>query len=133
MEPMRGLISADDHVQEHPEVWTSRMSAAKWGDRVPHVEKQTDDSDWWIIDGQRFPLTGAATAGAGLEDRSNAPRRWADVPTSYYNPKARLQAMDRDGVDHSVLYPTAPGVAGETLAHIADADLRIACVQAYND
>jgi uncharacterized protein len=128
-----GLISADDHVQEHPDVWTSRLSAAKWGDRVPHIETQTDRSDCWVIDGRRFPLTGTATAGAGLDDRSKAPQRWADVPPSYYDPTARLAAMDRDGVDYSVLYPTMAGVAGETLAHIADADLRVACVEAYND
>ncbi len=34
-----GFISADDHVQEHPEVWSSRMSKTKWGERIPHVEK----------------------------------------------------------------------------------------------
>src|SRR5215470_19437362 len=27
------LISVDDHVQEHPEVWTQRMSRATWGER----------------------------------------------------------------------------------------------------
>ncbi len=41
MELKYGLISADDHVYEHPEVWTARMSKQKWGDLVPHVE-----TDW---------------------------------------------------------------------------------------
>jgi hypothetical protein len=27
-----GFISADDHAQEHPQVWTSRMSKTKWGE-----------------------------------------------------------------------------------------------------
>lgn len=39
-----GLISADDHVQEHGEVWTRRMSREKWGDRIPHLESQSDGS-----------------------------------------------------------------------------------------
>ena len=39
MELKYGFISADDHVQEHPEVWTKRMSKAKWGERIPHVRR----------------------------------------------------------------------------------------------
>ena len=30
-----GVISADDHVQEAPDVWTKRMSKAKFGDDIP--------------------------------------------------------------------------------------------------
>ena len=45
MELKFGFISADDHVQEHPEVWTSRMSKAKWGDRIPHLERQADGTE----------------------------------------------------------------------------------------
>ena len=44
MELKYGFISADDHVQEHPEVWTKRMSKTQWGDRIPHVASQADGS-----------------------------------------------------------------------------------------
>ena len=40
MELKYGLISVDDHVQEHPEVWTQRMSQTQWGDRMPHIATQ---------------------------------------------------------------------------------------------
>src|SRR5487761_1409574 len=100
-----GLISVDDHVQEHPQVWTSRMPAAKWGDRIPHVEQQADGSDRWVVDGQVLPLRGAATAGAVMPDRAREPQRWDEVPRMAYEPSQRLQAMDADGVDYSVLYP----------------------------
>ncbi len=33
------FISVDEHVQEHPELWTKRLSRARWGDRIPHIEK----------------------------------------------------------------------------------------------
>ena len=42
MELKHGFISCDDHVQEHPEVWTKRMSKEKFGDRIPHIAKQAD-------------------------------------------------------------------------------------------
>ena len=32
-----GVISADDHVQEAADVWTNRMSKAKFGDDIPHI------------------------------------------------------------------------------------------------
>ena len=62
-----GLISADDHVQEHPEVWTSRLSKAKWGDRIPHVEA-SGGVERWVVDGEPVALTGVASAGALMPD-----------------------------------------------------------------
>jgi hypothetical protein len=37
MEIKFGLISADSHAAFHRDDFTSRMSASKWGDRIPHV------------------------------------------------------------------------------------------------
>jgi predicted TIM-barrel fold metal-dependent hydrolase len=127
-----GLISVDDHVVEHPQLWTERLSSARWGDRIPHVE-QADDGECWVVGGQKLPLTGRGSVGATLADRAAPPTRWADVPPAAYVPAERLKAMDADGVDVSVLYPTIAGLAGETFGTLDDADLELACVQAYND
>lgn len=133
MELKHGFISVDDHVQEHPEVWTSRMSKARWGDRIPHVERQADGSERWVVDGRKVDLAGVALAGAVMPDRAQEPQRWADVPGVAYKPADRLAAMDVDGVDCSVLYPSVAGRAGETFGGINDPALELACVQAYND
>ncbi len=133
MELRYGVVSVDDHVQEHPDVWTSRMSKAKWGDRIPHLSEQRDGSQVWEINGQKAPMRGTASAGAMMPDRNQEPQRWDQVPAAAYQPAARLQAMDADGVDCSVLYPTVPGVAGQHFGAIEDAQLELACVQAYND
>ena len=133
MELKYGFISCDDHVQEHPEVWTKRMSKAKWGDRIPHVERQADGTERWVVDGQKIDLAGVAIAGAAMADRAREPQRWADVPSAVATPKERLTAMDVDGVDYSVLYPSVAGRAGETFGRLKDAELELACVQAYND
>lgn len=133
MELKYGFISADDHVQEHPEVWTKRMPEAKWGDRIPHIERQSDGSERWVVDGNPVDLGGVAIAGAAMPDRAREPQRWDEVPKVAYNPRERLTAMDVDGVDYSVLYPSVAGRAGETFASLADAELELACVQAYND
>ena len=133
MEMKKGFISVDDHVQEQPDVWTERLSKAKWGNRIPHIEKQADGTENWVVDGRKLPLGGVASAGAAMRDRTEEPQCWQDVPKVAYDPMERLKAMDTDGVDYSVLYPTVAGVAGETFGRLTDPDFELACVQAYND
>ena len=127
------FISADEHVQEHPAVWTKRLSAATWGNRIPHVEQRQAGIDRWLVDGREIPLRGVADCGALMQDRSQNPQRWEQVPGAVYDPKERLKAMDRDGVDYAVLYPTVGGAAGQNFGRIEDPELELACVQAYND
>ena len=127
------LISADDHVQEHPAVWTSRMAQAKWGQRIPHVERLDDGSDRWFVNGQPISLPGVAVAGAALADRGSEAKTWDDVPPMIYSAPERLKAMDTDGIDYSVLYPSVSGLAGEIFGKLDDADFELAGVQAYND
>ncbi len=133
MKTKYGFISVDDHVLEHPEVWTQRLSKTKWGGRIPHVEPQADGTEHWVVDGRSYPLTGVASVGAAMRDRTHKPRCWEEVPEVTYKPDERLKIMDADGVDCSVLYPTVAGMAGETFGRIEDAQFELACVRAYND
>ena len=133
MELKHGFISADDHVQEHPEVWTARLSQAKWGERIPQVKRLVNGSDAWFVDGCRVNLPGVAVASAVMADRGVEPARWEDVPRVLFSASERLKAMDVDGVDSSVLYPTVSGLAAQTFGKLDDGDLELACVQAYND
>lgn len=128
-----GLISTDDHVQEHPSVWTDRLSRARWGDRIPQIRELEDGTERWFVDEKPLDLPGIAIAAALMSDRNREPQRWEEVPGAAYDPAERLRAMDVDRVDTSVLYPTVAGVAGETFARLADPELELACVQAYND
>lgn len=128
-----GLISVDDHVQEPPDLWTQRLSRSMWGDRIPHVAKRDDGTEFWLVDGQEMAMFGVASAGAAMSDRAREPQTWAEVPKLAYDPAARLQAMDKDAVDYTVLYPTVAGLAGETFGRLTDAAFELACVQAYND
>ena len=41
--------------------------------------------------------------------------------------------MDAAGIDYAVLYPTVAGSGGQSFGRIEDAELELACVQAYND
>jgi predicted TIM-barrel fold metal-dependent hydrolase len=127
------FISVVDYVVEDPDLWTRRLPKAAWGDRVPHLEREPDGSDCWVIDGRRTPLSKLVQIGALTADRVDVPRRWEEIPEIASSPAARLAAMDKDGLQRSVLYPTLAGFSGELLAAIADPELELACVQAYND
>ncbi|MBV8773070.1 MAG: amidohydrolase family protein [Deltaproteobacteria bacterium] len=126
------MISADDHVIEHPRLWTERLSKQRWGDRIPHLERDSDGSDCWIVDGRKLPLLGSGSAAALMPERTE-PRTWAEVPPAAHNPAERLKPMDACGIAAAVLYPSVAGVGGETFAMVEDAELERDCVQAYND
>ena len=133
MELKHGLISVDDHVQETPETWSAYMSAQKWGDLIPHLEDREDGSQTWVVAGCRLDDRPLAETGALMPNRNLSPQRWEDVPAAAYDPAQRLRAMDADGVDCQVLYPSLSGGSGEVIGAISDPALQLACVQAYNN
>ena len=62
------IIDVDSHVTEPPDLWTSRVSVAKWGDLVPHVrwDDQWQEERWFVGD-QSFIGVGVG-AMAGWKD-----------------------------------------------------------------
>lgn len=133
MQSRFGLISVDDHVQETPKLWASRLSKKTWGDRIPHVVRLKSGKERWVADGKVLLQGEIAEVGALMGDRQDAPRSWDEVPPEAYDPKARLRAMDAARIDASVLFPTVAGVAGQAFGAIKDPKFELACVQAYND
>jgi predicted TIM-barrel fold metal-dependent hydrolase len=139
-----GLISADSHAQLERYAFTKRMSKAKFGGRIPHVEESADPSwkafQWddrpcerWLVDGRVVDTRGVANCPAlmGHIDRSFMPQRWEDTPPAAYDPIARLKVLDEDGIDGEVLFCNNP-VFGSAFIQ-CDPELELACVEAYND
>jgi predicted TIM-barrel fold metal-dependent hydrolase len=121
------LISANDHVVEPSDLWTSRLpvSLAESGPRV--VTRRGT---------QRWDLgtTSLAVADLGVPAvGSGTATHVEDMDVAAYEPSARLAAMDRDGVYATVLLPHVIGFAGERLRHLADGDLWTAAARVYND
>jgi uncharacterized protein len=124
------LVDADSHINEPPDLWTSRVPA-KFKDRAPHME-HFEQGDAWVLEGVRDPINFGSNAAAGipLAERS-AWVRWEDIRPGGYDPKARLLEMDVDLVDAAVLYPT-PRISHLMIAN-PDPDFHLAMVRAYND
>ena len=133
MEIKYGLISSDSHGQLGKDAYTSRMSKAKWGDRIPHVievreEKFDFPVERWIVNSE-IQGGNVCNCPTAMEKRSYYPQRWEEVPVEVYDPPSRLKALDRDRVDAEVLFPNGPGGT----FFYDDAEFELACVRAYND
>ena len=133
MEIKHKLISADSHAGFDRDDFAKRMSVQKWGDRIPQIVESTIDGeriDRWTVNGEpRHNDVGNCPVLMG-EPAPKYPKRYEEIPAAYHDPKARLEALDADGVDAEVLFPNPPG--GTFFEH-GDAEYELAVVQAYND
>ena len=125
------VIDVDTHLTEPPDVFTSRV-AAKWGERVPHIAR-VHGYDVWIADGGRIASPGSASM-AGWDDLPpKGPPTYDDIDPAMYDPKARLEFMDAQGIFAQVLYPNVGGFGNGYFLRLGDRELVAACVRAYND
>jgi predicted TIM-barrel fold metal-dependent hydrolase len=126
------LISVDDHVIEPGTVWTDRLSS-KDREMGPHLEVH-DGNSAWVYEGRVFPhrLLHAA-AGRTKEEFSPRPVSYEDMRPGCYDPLARVEDMNQDGVLASLCFPSFPRFCGQTFYEARDHGLGLRCVQAYND
>jgi predicted TIM-barrel fold metal-dependent hydrolase len=128
------LISADSHVVEPGDLWTSRLPAVL-RDRAPRAVQDPGNHHWYLVDadGARgVDLTLSRTAGmtpaevdailTSDPDAEVGARGGSDAVE-------RLRDLWRDGTVADVLYPTA----GLSVLQLDDLELQDACCGAYND
>ncbi|MEY2437173.1 MAG: hypothetical protein QOF97_2009 [Acidimicrobiaceae bacterium] len=129
MTPAR-VISADSHVLEPHDLWTTRMAGGPFEDRAPHMVEHAEHGHLFIIDGLKPAAVGLAGAAGKPASELRASGDTTDsLRSGGWDPVARLDDMDADGVAAEVLYPSI----GMTLAQSKDRDYQLACIRAYND
>jgi predicted TIM-barrel fold metal-dependent hydrolase len=128
------LVSVDDHLLEPPETFEGRMPA-KFADQTPHVERDDDGNDHWIIGDTGFPLMGMdAIVTWEPKDKYLGPVNYDQIRPATFDVDARVADMDISGVAASLNFPSAPfGFAGQRFMRMADPELGLACMRAYND
>jgi predicted TIM-barrel fold metal-dependent hydrolase len=126
-----GLISADSHVVEPPDLWTSRVPA-RFRERAPH-QVRLEQGDAWVIEGlaQPFPY-GLVQCGGLPPEQYRLWVRWEEVRPEASQPGPRLAALDLARCDAEIMYPS-PRIQNAIAENEKDAELQIACVRAYND
>src|SRR5262245_32419268 len=97
------LISADGHLNEPADVWTSRV-AAKFRARVPRGERLAE-GDGWVFPGIETPIPFGWAAVAGRSPASQGPWcRYEDINPGSFDPIARVREMQEDGVDAELIF-----------------------------
>lgn len=125
------LISGDSHINEPPDLWTSRVRS-KFKDRAPRIER-FEKGDAWVMEGSASPINFGNNANGGMPaEKRSAWMRWEEIRKGGYVPAARLLEQDEDGVEAEILFPT-PRVSHNVFANNADREFHLDCIRAYND
>ena len=114
MEIKHKLISADSHAGFERNDFIERMSASKWGERIPHIVELNENGkrvDRWSVYGE--PQHGNVANCPALmgEPFPTYPKLYEQIPKAYHDPQARMAMLDADGVDAEVLFPNQIGRA----------------------
>jgi predicted TIM-barrel fold metal-dependent hydrolase len=141
------LISVDDHLVERPGVWADRLPKkfVESGPRI--IEASGDEKDQygfgqgvtkgsqvWLMEGVVYAQLGLnAVAGRPRDQIGTEPLRFADMIPGCYEPAARVEDMDIDGVQSELLFPSFPKFAGTMFQNIKDPELALLCTKAWND
>jgi predicted TIM-barrel fold metal-dependent hydrolase len=126
------MISVDDHVLEPPDVWQKRVSA-KNRDRAPKLVSD-QDGERWVYDGRDVPTSGlSAVVGKDSTEFSPEAMSYDDMRPGCYDPVARVEDMNLDGVIASLCFPSFPRFCGQIFYEAEDKELALECLRAYND
>jgi len=114
--PRTLAIDADGHVQEPADAW-ERHLAPEWRPYAPRTVRDDQGRVRQVVGGELKPCVPSPGNGD-----------W-QIPSGGHDPKQRLADMDRQGVEHSLLFPTF----GLFFAGLERTDVQVALCRAYND
>ena len=126
------LIDADSHTLEPPHIWTTWL-AKRFHDRAPKLVKDAEGGDAWLFAPGTKPMEIGlvTTPGRRYEDIKWTGYTYDTIRRSCFEPKARLEDMDFDGIDAAFLYPSQRTM--HTFMGNEDREFHLAGVRAYND
>ena len=128
----RLVISSDSHVMEPADLWVERLPKGMRED-APRVEKKPDGPGYHFVGKGITPHTISGSWAAGkdgddLKEHLEGAGYEAAHPGGW-DPAARLDAQETDGLVAEVLYTTL----GAHIYRVADAAFQEACFSAFND
>lgn len=126
---LKPIISADSHICEMPDTYVARIDA-KFKERAPTLVHDERRGDMFLIEGSKTPIPLALVSAAGKAPEELSPKGavWDKLHRGGWDPRARIEAQEQDGITAEVLYPSV----GMELCNIPDLDLKQACMEAYN-
>jgi predicted TIM-barrel fold metal-dependent hydrolase len=132
----RKVIDVDTHLTEPHDLWT-RRAPKHLRERVPQV-RIINGKRSWVIDGNIIINEGAQPSCTVAADGSKWPglefltRSIEECHAASYSVRERVEMIDALGISAQIVYPNILGFGGQHAAKV-DPELRLACVQIYND
>jgi predicted TIM-barrel fold metal-dependent hydrolase len=127
------LVSVDDHLVEPPHVFDAHIPA-RFRDRAPRIVRTEIGDDVWVFEGEEVPYLGLnAVAGRPKEEYGVEPMSYEEMRRGCWDVHERVKEMSAGGVLGSLNFPSFPGFSGRLFSAIADKDLALAVIRAYND
>ena len=122
-------ISADSHIVEPPNCYIDRIDP-KFRDMAPHVVRDPQKGDIYVIDQMTGSVPMGLIAAAGVDPRKMRIEgaRFEELHRGGWNAKDRIADQDRDGVVGEIIYPSV----GMMLCNHPNFDYKNACFRAYN-
>ena len=146
------LVDLDAHVVEPPDLWQSRLPARfrDVGPRIEllpagrpklvgsgYVEEPGTDGPlvaWWCYEDHRASVKRTiAAAGFPADEVELRGVTFDDMRPGCWQPGARVDDMDLNGVEAQMCFPNYPRFCGQQFLFGEDKDLALLCVRAYND
>jgi uncharacterized protein len=130
--PIR-IIDADTHLTEPTDLWTARLPERFRAD-APQVKLHEPTGTWrWQVGDRWCTSVGNYSVAGWRELYPSCPPTLDEADPACYDAKARLALMDSEGIYAQVLYPNVIAFEGHAFIALEDDDLKLACVQTYND
>jgi predicted TIM-barrel fold metal-dependent hydrolase len=130
------LVSANCHLIEVASVFEGRVPS-RWKERAPRVVDADDGTQQWVFEDAIRPILRNCAVAGMPKEAWIGPRavRYEEIRPGCYDARARLADMDLDGLYATAVYPSPAGVGfgGDLFLRASDAELGIACVEAWND
>jgi len=124
------IISADDHVNPPPTIYAERLPRELRA-RAPRVERR-GDREVLIFEGSERPFNSLSGAAGVAEKDIEVLSKTKEVGRrGGWDPAARIEDMDFDGVDAQVLFGS--GYGGGIEIRSESRPLCLAMMQVYND
>lgn len=128
------IISVDDHISEPPDMFKRHLK----GDALaaaPTFHTSENGADFWTYQGMKMTSVALnAVVGRPLDEYGMEPQSLAQIRKGVYEPKARLDDMNVNGIAASLNFGSIGGFDGSRCFHKApDKKAAVTHLRAYND
>lgn len=127
------IISVDDHLCEPPDMFDKHLSGEALAS-APKFRTTETGTNYWEYQGMKMPSIGLnAVVGRVPEEYGIEPTALAQLRNGCYDPRARLDDMNVNGIAASLNFASCVGFDGGVFHRAEDKAKAVTHLRAYND